>query len=369
MSQTRNRKPDSDRDEEGHIRKCQGSPWQNQSVHIQPAKWHAHLNQVTLYRRRAPHSLSPELSVSCSNQECKRQLSGANSRELIFCKRNSISINKRYQSEKKAELLRLRDENRYLRLQHPILTDQNVMLQKNMEALTIKMDETVEELKKMHAGKNLRETEADGQTKEGDTNNKGQNDGKCGTGCIGGTTDRIGGCRKIEACSTTRPHPIGEAQLVGYREERTEEHDETNIGTYEGKQPLTKLILIQIPTTIQPKRHVTSTKAGHGLLWRCEGPDWKAKKALLKWLPRWEVLSIRFIGAAVTEIMFYSDIFERLVATMCIFRYHHLSTYDPTTTISETISDNAKLSYKASYVRLLRQLVTSELNPAWKTWY
>lgn len=76
------------------------------------------------------------------------------------------------------------------------------------------------------------------------------------------------------------------------------------------------------------------------------GPIGKLKRALFECLQRWAVLSISLIGAEVTEILCNKGLVERLVATMRIFRYSHLPIYDPTITISETVSDEEKLSYK-----------------------
>lgn len=59
---------------------------------------------------------------------------------------------------------------------------------------------------------------------------------------------------------------------------------------------------------------------------------------------------------------------ERLVATMQIFRYSHFRAYDPTVTLSETMEDDVKLSYKAACLRHWRRMAESTRSPSCQTW-
>lgn len=95
----------------------------------------------------------------------------------------------------------------------------------------------------------------------------------------------------------------------------------------------------------------------------------KLKRSLQVCMPKWVVLSVSFIGASPTEILYHSTLVDRLDATLHFFRYKHLPEYNSKEMVTADSPTEMKHSYKANGFRNWIKLGDSTASTVLKRWY
>lgn len=99
------------------------------------------------------------------------------------------------------------------------------------------------------------------------------------------------------------------------------------------------------------------------------GPIGSLRRCLQKSLPKWGVLSLSFIGNAITEILCHQPLHDRIVSTLSLLGIRAIKGFNPCKPLSDNPDGTPERIFKVLCARRCKRLATESRSPACKEWY